>query len=301
MRASRSSRRAKTSPATCFDVRIPALLGICLAACAAVTPPSSIDAAASLAAAETAFAAHSVREGMRAAFIAHFAPYGVFIRDGWTGARAYLEPRPDPPIVLDWRPAYVLVAASGELGLSTGPWKLTSKAKREAPPGFGQFISIWKREGNAPWKVIADLGISHPANDLWDRPLESGGLTAPGTVPADGLAAAEQRFAEDARRSGLRAAFSSHASERVRLYRDGKRPALDKREAIALVEEPARPVAWTIERMDTARSADFGYALGRYAIADEALSGYFLRVWIREAGRWRIALDVVNPRARKPS
>ena len=260
-----------------------------------------MDAAASLAAAETAFAAHSVREGMRSAFIAHFAPDGVFIREGWTGARAYLEPRPDPPIVLDWRPAYVLVAASGELGLSTGPWKLTGKAKPDAPPGFGQFISIWRRDASGPWKVVADLGISHPAADLWDRPLESRTVAASADATAGGLAAAEKRFAEDARRSGLRAAYASHASDNLRMYRNAKAPALGKREAIAMVEEPVRPIAWTLERMDTARSADFAYALGRYAVADEAVSGYFLRVWVREDDRWRIALDIVNPPARKPS
>jgi len=300
MRGLRSSRRARTSRATSFDMRIAAFTAMCLAACAAVTPSPSIEAAASLAATETAFAAHSVREGMRAAFIAHFAPDGVFIREGWTAARAYLEPRPDPPIVLDWRPAFVLVAVSGELGLSTGPWKLTSKAKPEAAPAYGQFISIWRREGNEPWRVLADLGISHPAPDLWDSPLESGAVRTSGTGAAGSLASAEQRFADDARRSGLHAAYTSHASAKMRLYRNGKAPAIG-REAIALVEDPGRPIAWTIERMGTARSADFGYALGRYSVADEAVSGYFLRVWIREDDRWRIALDVVNPPAPKPS
>ena len=260
-----------------------------------------MDAAASLAAAESAFAAHSVREGMRAAFIAHFAADGVFIREGWTLARAYLEARPDPPIVLDWRPAYVLVAASGELGLSTGPWKLASKAKPEAPPGYGQFISIWRRDASDSWRVVADLGISHPAADLWDRPLESRPVAASAGGAAGGLAAAEHRFARDARGPGLRAAYASHASDAMRLYRDGKAPGLGKREAIALVEEPRGPISWTIERMDTARSADFGYALGRYGVAEETVSGYFLRVWIREGDRWRIALDVINPRVRKPS
>src|SRR5688500_8944471 len=242
-----SSPRAKTSPATCFDVRGSPLLGLCVAACAGLTPPPPIDAAVSLAAAETAFAAHSVREGMRAAFISHFAHDGVFIRDGWTGARAYLEPRPDPPIVLEWRPVYVLAATSGELGLSTGPWKLTSKTKPDATPGYGQFISVWRRDGNDPWKVVADLGLPHPAPDLWDRPLEARSVAASAAVTDGDLDAAERSFAEEARGSGLRAAYSSHASDTLRLYRNGNAPGVGKQQAIALVEEVARPITWTIE------------------------------------------------------
>ena len=101
-----------------------ATAALAAAACTTVRP---IDPPASLAAAETAFAAHSVREDMRVAFMAAFADDGVFVRNGWTLATASLKDRPAPPIVLDWRPVYTEVARSGELGLSTGPWKITSK------------------------------------------------------------------------------------------------------------------------------------------------------------------------------
>jgi hypothetical protein len=160
--------------------------------------------AASLAAAEIAFAAHSVREDMRAAFLAHFADDGVFVRNGWTNANAYLAGRPAPPIVLDWRPVYTEVAASGEMGLSTGPWRITSKAKPEAPPAFGQFVSVWKREPGKPWKVAVDLGISHTEPSLWDAALETATAPAPGQAAAIGIAAAEERFARDALTLGAR-------------------------------------------------------------------------------------------------
>jgi hypothetical protein len=54
---------------------------------------------------------------------------------------------------------------------------------------------------------------------------------------------------------------------------------------------------WTIERSETARSNDFGYARGRYAAAAAPATplGYYLRVWRVEDGEWRIALDVTNP------
>ena len=279
-------------------MRIPAFFfALALGACAAAPEPA-LSPARSLAAAESAFAAHSVREGMRTAFMAHFAEDGVFVRDGWRAARAWLAPRPDPPILLDWRPAHVEVAGSGDLGLSTGPWKLTSTAKPGEPPAYGQFVSIWKRESGGSWKVAVDLGISHPDGVLWDAELRTGdsrGTRSRGTIDA-----AEDGFAIDARTRGLRAAYAEHAASDLRFYRNGAAPALGKAAALARDLPEAKDWVWSVERSETARSADFGYARGRYAAAsapDKPL-GYFMRVWRFEPPAWRIVLDVVNPAAR---
>lgn len=260
-----------------------------------------MDAATSLAAAETAFAAHSVREDMRAAFMAHFAADGVFVRQGWTVAIGYLAARPAPAIVLDWRPQHVEVAASGELGLSTGPWRLTSRANPAAPPAFGQFVSVWRREPGRPWKVEVDLGIGHPEPTLWDRPLEAVSVRGEVARGAAGIRGAEERFAADARAS-LRSAYAKHGAHDLRFYRDGRAPALGKQAALAGGAMPDAAWTWTIERIETSRANDFGYARGSYAAAGAPAVplGYFLRVWRVEAGEWRIALDVVNPPPPRP-
>src|SRR2546430_3678148 len=108
IRASRISRRAKTSPVTCSEQMRQAqniLLYVTpffLAACSVL--PTAEDDGSSLARAESAFAAQSVREDMRSAFLVHFAPDGVFVREAWVNAHQYLAAHPAPPIVLDWRP-----------------------------------------------------------------------------------------------------------------------------------------------------------------------------------------------------
>ena len=268
------------------------LLLLAVPGCAVAPGHSAMSAARSLADAESAFAAHSVREGMRAAFIAHFAPDGVFTRDAWVVARDWLEPRPNPPIVLDWRPAHVEVAASGDFGLSTGPWKLTSKEKADAPPAYGQFISIWERTRDGPWKVTVDLGISHAGPALWDTPLQATSL--PAARAAGTIAGAEEAFARDARAGGLRAAYAAHASKALRFYRPGEAPMLGLEPALAPAASAKADWGWAVERADTASSGDLGYARGRYD------GGHYLRVWRAEDGRWRIVLDVINPLSKKP-
>jgi ketosteroid isomerase-like protein len=277
-------------------------LALAVAGCAAgpgANPEPAMTPAESLAAAESAFAAHSVREGMRAAFMSHFADDGVFVREGWTVSNTYLAGQPNPPIVLDWRPVHVEVAASGDFGLSTGPWKITSTAKPDAPPAYGQFVSIWKREPGKPWRVAVDLGIPHPQHDLWDAPLRAVTRKAPAT--AGPVESAESAFAREAGERGLAAAYARHGAADLRLYRPGAAPALDKAQVLARELPDGRGWAWTTERSEVARSGDFAYTRGRYAAAgtpDKPL-GWFLRVWRYEPPAWRVVLDVVNPAPEK--
>jgi hypothetical protein len=206
-----------------------AFAALALAACA-TAPMTNSDAPASLAAAETAFAAHSVREDMRVAFMANFADDGVFVRNGWVVSNDYLAKQAAPAIVLDWRPVYTEVARSGELGLSTGPWKITSKQKGAAP---GQTkdrrrlrpvrLHLAPR-GAGPWRVEVDLGIAHPQSALWDAKLAT--VTVPGGAPASSLAAAEQRFAADAKSAGTRAAYERNGAGDLRFYRTGAAPVI---------------------------------------------------------------------------
>jgi len=270
-----------------------ALAGAC--AQTEVRAPAMEDAR-SLAAAETAFAAHSVREDMRAAFLANFADDGVFVRGGWTNARASLTPRAAPPIVLDWRPVFTEVSASGDMGLSTGPSKITSKANPAEPPGYGQFVSVWKRESGGPWRVVADLGIAHAQPVFWDKPLETVAVATEPAAAADTIDAAEERFAAEAKANGLHAAYAKHGSASLRLYRPGNAPMAGKDAALAWRGLATERRTWTVEKSEAARSSDLGYARGAYSGESGGKpDGWFLRVWHREAGSWRIAMDVSTP------
>jgi len=255
-------------------------------------PPGNAEAL-SLAAAETAFAADSVRTDMREAFLAHFAGDGAWVDKGWALARPALARWPAAPaIVLDWRPVHTEVAASGELGLSTGPWKRVAKgAAGEAK--YGQYVSVWRREAGGPWKVAVDIGISHREAAFWDSPLVALASTIPGAFPPDRIEDAEERLAQVQGTRGTRAAYEAFGSERIRHYTEGS-PLVGK--AAVLRAAGSAPLAERpiVERVETARSGDFGYARGHYAAADGA-SACFLRVWRAEGGQWRVVMAVENP------
>lgn len=123
--------------------------------------PGSIAAhAESLAAAERGFAAEAQTIGLAAAFArwgrADAANMGS--GPGFTiGAAAIGKDMPSGPSALDWGPDEgVLVAPSGDLGVTFG------YIRAKSPPPAGQpdkapFFTIWKRDGaGAPWRYIAE-------------------------------------------------------------------------------------------------------------------------------------------------
>lgn len=271
----------------------PALLAAALAACTTMSHDTA-GMAASLAAAETAFAAQSVREGLRAAFLAWLASDAILFRNGPVNGPASISARPDPPIVLDWRPAFVEVAASGEFGVSTGPWTITGRRDAKAPPRHGQFFSVWTRPPGGDWRVKVDLGISHPGPALADAALVAGVTPAvPGLAgePAD---AAEARFARLAAQEGDRAAYAAFASPTIRLYREGRAPSLGRDAAMASPAAGDGRTAWVLASQGASRAGDLAYAIGSYGPPGAAAAGHYVRVWRREPSGWRVAADVTN-------
>jgi hypothetical protein len=266
-----------------------ALLGAC------TVIPRTDDDAASLAQAERAFAAQSMRSDMVTAFLANFSDEGVLVNGGWARAQAALAGRPPPPIDLDWAPAHVEVAASGELGLSTGPWVRKSRKQPEAAAAHGHFVSIWRRADGEPWRVEVDLGISHPEPIAKPATVE----VAPPAAASEGgesLEHAEAAFVQASMRSGPKAAYEAYAADRLLFDREGHAPFRGKRAALASGGIEERPTFWLADARSVSRSDEFGYVRGTFADAAEPANvrGYFLRVWRREGAAWRIVLDVTN-------
>jgi len=269
-----------------------ALAALVAAGCASSGGPDALEPATSLAAAEAAFAAHSVREDSRAAFLASFADDGVLVRDGWALARSALEAQPAPQLVLEWRPVYVEAARSGELGVSTGPWTITPHDKARAP-SHGQFVSVWRRT-QGRWQVIADIGIANPGAVFSDAQLATRVAGAGSNGDAASLEAAEQAFARTSARDGLRGAMRAFGSDELRFYREGHAPWLAPARALPDEAADERGVQFTVQERQAARSGDLGFARGTYVRTADGGRGVWLRVWRREGGTWRVALAVAN-------
>ena len=169
----------------------------------------------------------------------HFADDGVTVRrTAGSQQRRSCDDRPDPPIVLDWRPVSTSRSrARASWACRPGPAKITSKAKPDAPPGYGQYVSVWRREARRP--VEGRGGPRHRPSGAraLGRSRSRRALRAARAArvarrrgPARRRGAVRARSPRARRARRLRGAT---ARERLRFYRGGHAPAVGKAAALA--------------------------------------------------------------------
>ena len=269
------------------------------------------EALASLVAAERGFAAAAAEVGVGESFLRNIADDGVLFRPDPVNGRAWLEAHPSPGRGLSWYPRHARVAASGDLGFTTGPW--VARDSTGAAVGHGHYFTVWRRDAGGAWKFLVDQGTPHPAYPSAPAPWspERAAYLAPPAPAAsvaaarESLRAADAAFGEQAGREGLAAALEAHGSDDVWLLRPRAFPAEGKSAALAAVRADPRRLTAAPEAAHVSRDGGFGWVYGRYRL-DAAASdahpqqdGWYLRVWAREGdGPWRLLADLMT--ARRP-
>jgi ketosteroid isomerase-like protein len=254
-------------------------------------------------AAERAFAAAALRDGLHAAFVANFAEEGVVFDPVPTNGRAAHEGKPPSPGTLSWGPAWAATSSAGDLGLTTGPWEFRVGGASEPPPATGWFFSVWRKQPDGVWKVEADIGVGCPL--AWSTPASvENGIPTPSTSraprPQDAAQsrakiATAERALNAAAAKGIGAAVAGVADPAIRAYREGKAPAAGVGAARALLVGDLRAATCVTARIGSSISGDVGYAYGTCtpAAADPEKKFGYLRVWRRGAdGAWRVLVDV---------
>jgi ketosteroid isomerase-like protein len=77
--------------------------------------------------------------------------------------RTHLQKSFDPADQLTWKPVKIDVADSGDLAYSLGTWQLKGKnPKGEDVTQTGKYLTVWRKQKDGSWKVVADTGMVDP-------------------------------------------------------------------------------------------------------------------------------------------
>jgi ketosteroid isomerase-like protein len=245
---------------------------------------------------EQAFSKMAEEKNTRDAFMAFIADDGLLFRAGAVNGKKWMLEHPAPPPgdkkpLLAWQPSYAGMAASGDMGFTTGPWEAKADIKDEKPQGYGHFVTVWKKQADGSWKFVVDLGISHPQSGgpqtLW-TPSITGKKEA--FKPVDLTSA--RRSLLDRDRAYEIAEFAAYASPDVRLYRANSLPFIGREASLSALAKTTGQVKWHPIAADVSQAGDLGYTHGTYEAASER--GSYVRIWKKEHGQWRIVMDVTN-------
>ncbi len=112
---------------------------------------------------EARFVAQGQAEGARAASLAFLAEDAIMFEPGPVNAKKTWTARPEGGLSLSWQPTFAVMARSCDLGFTTGPAEWRKEKGDEKPLGYGQYISVWKKQADEAWKVILDVGGPVPS------------------------------------------------------------------------------------------------------------------------------------------
>lgn len=260
------------------------------------------DALRAVAEAERAYAADAARDGMKAASLRWMRPDATVFdpepNDAATSFGAWNEteqPR------LAWEPQRIEVSSAGDLAVSTGPYRVESPEGEDV--GVGQYFSVWQRDGQGNWRVIADLGTPHPGDVqwptlTWGRRVE---VKAPrATVVPDArplVEGLEQELAARVAEFGADAALARRATDDIHLLRGGVPPRMG-REFLSAEAELGAPEESSVTSAlaGAAAAASNDLAAGWGVTTDHhGHRDAFARVYRREGTRWLVAFDVRVP------
>ncbi|MDT4966761.1 MAG: hypothetical protein QOJ64_1498 [Acidobacteriota bacterium] len=264
---------------------------------------------ASLVEAERAFAKASVDRGMRSAFLENLAENSIIFHPGPVSGQKWWRDRAVRPGVLSWQPIYAFVSGSNDLGYTTGPWEFRPKSLADEPVAFGNFVSVWKRQSDATWKVVLDLGSENPApagalgiKFAADSHSTVKSRTALQTESERNvLSMAEMEFVKALNSDATADSLVKYLADDVRVFRMNAFPVIGKAASGAILAANPGTLSLHVAGTEVSLAGDLGYTYGTYEMKDRRSgekkeNGNYLRIWRREPrGKWKVALDLLNP------
>lgn len=256
---------------------------------------------------EHEFASRALERGVRSAFLEFLAEDGVIFRPDPVNGREWYLSQDDSDAYLGWDPVYADMSRAGDFGYTTGPWEYSENGEVESATVFGQYVSVWQRDGSGVLKVVIDMGTVNP------RPAATKTRPATSATRSEGawvgesddsgkdrkrLERTEFEFAKLSRESGAVSAYGRYGDREIRLLRMDQFPLIGldavRRYFSGAEGEAARNETTTLEGSEVAISGDMGYTFGVTAAVGG--SSYF-RIWRRtKEGNWNIVLDMSIPR-----
>jgi len=245
--------------------------------------------------AEKDFAAYSVAHSTKEAFLRFIDSNSIMFDKGSpVTAIEFWSKREKNAAVLNWRPQFIEISASGDFGYTTGPWTYQPSAK-DSVIARGQYSTVWYLNKNNEWKFLVDFGIDNeqPGSNeerILDTPKEPQPETKaiPHIAP---LPAADDYFNQLLEKNKTKA-YSAILSKESILTRNNFLPASTSADRKVLIDSTPSGIKCQMKGWNVSRVPDMGYTYGT-AIINGKTENY-MRIWRREKQGWVICLEVMR-------
>lgn len=253
--------------------------------------------------AEKAFAQASVDKSIKAAFLGSFDRNTVAFANGEpiAGYERWEKREEDLKPYAFWWPVYADIAASGDFGYTTGP-VLTSR-DRSAPATRGiYYASVWKKNSEGTWKVVADHGsAAYEGTDnvkaLVTSSIPSKAVIKPSAEAKKTLVDLDQSYNNKVNATSTHLDYNYFGIE-GRVHRLSVKPLITPQ----AIREYKADGKFAFEQTggEVASSNDMAVTHGKVKVTvvkdgkETVLPMCYMRVWKVLNGEWKLVLDVIS-------
>lgn len=246
-------------------------------------------------AAERAFAARAAEVGIAPSFLEFMADDAIVFAPDPTSAKALYSARPPPKTpkeggtLLAWWPNWAGMAASGDLGFTTGPAEVNGKRSVI-------YFTVWKRQADGSWKWIYDGGADGDA-DHAPGPgapvltLAAGARTALAPVTAFAQVQALEATLAQAAATDATDAYQQVLAKDARVQGSPAAPATTPRAVAEELASRAHAIDFSFLGGGASAAGDLAWTYGDARWPGGR--GHYVRIWRRDDIGWRLVFDQV--------
>jgi len=247
----------------------------------------------SLIQAEKNFAAYSVANGTKEAFLKFLDSAGIIFDNGKpaNGITTWKK-REKGPGVLNWHPQFAEISGSGDFGYTAGPWTFQNSSN-DTVVARGHYTTVWQINRKGEWKFLVDLGISNtpPVLATEIKKIDVAKQSSSGTKQHDSPVIAENNFLTAVSKDKSKA-YKKYLSSKSILNRNGYMPATSSADQRKLLDMTTSSIQYKLDGAGMSPNMDLGYVYGTTTINGK--TDNYLRIWRWEKNEWKIALEVLR-------
>jgi ketosteroid isomerase-like protein len=251
---------------------------------------------ATVVAAERAFAADGLAMGIKQSFLKHMADDAVVFQPEPVNARQAISAQSDKPgPKLEWWPIWAGIAASGDLGFTTGPYAVEGVRR-------GHYFTVWKKQADGSWKWLYDGGPNSSAKDAPGPGSTPGFLMVSKFSAGDEATAFASAQAADAALNAaaaedVPAAFMAALVCEARVQGSTAAPAQGCSSFRDELASRPRKIVFTPLGGSASSGGDLAWTYGEAegSNAGKAFRGHYVRVWQFRGDAWRLVFDQILP------
>lgn len=244
--------------------------------------------------AEREFAHFTESSNIRGGFLKFMDSTGLIFQQGRPmNAHQVYQRQKAGPGVLSWAPDFAVVSASGDMGVTSGPYLIRPRALTDTPVARGYFSSIWRMNAHGEWKNLADLGTASAAAELPVKDIVS--FSLPGQKLPD------QAFTSILLLDSVlnRAITGRDSQQWEKFLMAESRMNLDRQAPVSGEKQVTEALLQAPDGLQLAAmgggissAGDFAYTYGM--VTNGTRKENYLRAWICRRKEWKLVLQTIK-------